>query len=69
MPFFRRWEGSLYAGWFCANVGVGIAGVVSSLVNKELTQDLGLGLIGMTFGLLNRQFFFAQIRSIIVEHG
>ncbi|EFC36143.1 predicted protein, partial [Naegleria gruberi] len=52
MPFYRRWENAVYFGFVCATLGGSLCGVVSTYVNTQNEYGLGLGLLGMTIGVM-----------------
>ncbi|EFC49440.1 predicted protein [Naegleria gruberi] len=64
IPFYTRWENSVYFGFMCAAVGSSLCGVVSVYVNKENEFGLGLGLMGITFFVM---IVFFAVGSISLE--
>ncbi|KAG2393812.1 hypothetical protein C9374_003576 [Naegleria lovaniensis] len=63
LPFYRRVENSCILGLFGARMGAAIGALVTSLVNTGRMPDLGIGLAGMTIGLmvLGALFFFSAL--------
>ncbi|EFC47530.1 predicted protein [Naegleria gruberi] len=52
LPFQRRIENSFYLAVAFAKVGSSIGSLISSLVNSNNKWDLGLGMSGLTIGLI-----------------
>ena len=52
VPFYRRWENSVYVGYLSGCVGCGICGIVSVYVNRTNDWELGLGLVGITLATI-----------------
>ncbi|KAG2393520.1 hypothetical protein C9374_007051 [Naegleria lovaniensis] len=51
-PFFRRVENSVYFAVGSAKLGAAIGSLISSVSNASKAWDLGLGMMGMTIGLV-----------------
>nr|CAG4713841.1 unnamed protein product [Naegleria fowleri] len=51
-PFFRRAENSIYFAFGSAKLGAAIGSLISSVSNPSYMWDLGLGMMGLTIGLI-----------------
>ncbi|EFC39675.1 predicted protein [Naegleria gruberi] len=52
LPFQKSWENSIYSGIAGAKVGGAIGSLISSLTNTSVKWDFGLGMMGLTLGLI-----------------